>query len=363
MRIHFIGLPHTPFDAEVASSCAFTVKAVNWVTMMTALGHELVVYWGGDDPGLEAEFVSCMSPDEQHAHFGDNPWATIRWDNNEAYWQRFNMRTYHELKNRIRPGDMIAFSAQAWQLAHLVEEFGLEHQIIEPNVGYSGIAAGSAAAFETYAWMHHVYGLHRIEDGRPDDAVIPVYLDPAKFHTGPDQGYAVVIARMVWRKGVDTAVELAHQYGIPLKIMGALGNVDEQGQLWDCEGNVVARPDQGSWEYLGEVGPDVRGDVLAGASMLLAPTRYIEAGNNAHCEALLSGVPVVASDWGAFTDNLDLGVHTFRTIEQGLEAMVHADAMRPKRSGSTRIANAARDKFSMDAVGPLFDAWLQRLAD
>lgn len=51
---------------------------------------------------------------------------------------------------------------------------------IEPGIGYSGVFC-SNRVFESYAWMHHVYGLMGLGDGSWYDAVIPNYFNVNDF--------------------------------------------------------------------------------------------------------------------------------------------------------------------------------------
>lgn len=71
----------------------------------------------------------------------------------------------------------------------------------------------------------------------------------------------------------------------------------------------------------------------------------------------MSGVPVICSDWGAFTETVRDGIDGYRcsTLADYLEAVEQIDGL-----DRTQIAVDARARFSLDAVAPLYDRWLRR---
>lgn len=109
--------------------------------------------------------------------------------------------------------------------------------------------------------------------------------------------------------------------------------------------------------YVGEVGKAARAELLASASALIVPTLYVEPFGGVAVEAMFAGCPVVASDWGAFTETVtpDVG-RRFRTLRQGCEAV---EAVRTLDRAA--VAEAARARYSLEAVRPRFRAWFEQL--
>lgn len=358
MTIHFVALPHTRFDDVASSSCAYTVKGVRWSRMMQDLGWDFIVYGSGDHTPVDVNFVSCLSDQDREDIFGtDKAVPDLEWDPfTQAYWTLFHTRAHREIVKRWRDGDVIAVSASGWGGVDAFSDLG---PVIEPHVGYPGIGNSLGAAFESYAWMHHVYGLKNIVFGRENDAVIPNFLDEAQFtHGAPPSGYLLYLGRMNYKKGVDIAAQIAITYGMPL-IMAGAGAMELNGTILCEDGTHVA--DAGLVTYEGLVGPERRADLLAHANALLVPTRYIEPFGTVHAEAMLSGVPVLASDWGVFTETIegDVDGATFHTLDEALEQLPRV--LQHRQSDSDEIYTRAKYRFSMEAVGPRFDHWLHRL--
>src|SRR5206468_4031029 len=118
--------------------------------------------------------------------------------------------------------------------------------IVEPGIGYEGVFA-PYRAFESYAWMHYVYGLTHQSDGNWYDAVIPNYFDPAAFPFRESKDdYALYLGRLIRRKGLDVAVQVTRQIGMRLVVAG-------QGRLQNAAEGLDFQ--DGHVEFVGSVGP------------------------------------------------------------------------------------------------------------
>jgi glycosyltransferase involved in cell wall biosynthesis len=106
--------------------------------------------------------------------------------------------------------------------------------------------------------------------------------------------YALVASRLSEEKGIDTAIEAAALSGVPLRIAGEGPARDE----------LARRVERGSAqvELLGRVGRDRLAELLAGAAMLLMPSRYHEFAPFSAIEAMAAGVPVLASRLGGLPE-------------------------------------------------------------
>jgi glycosyltransferase involved in cell wall biosynthesis len=127
--------------------------------------------------------------------------------------------------------------------------------------------------------------------------VLPHYLPSealADSSRADDGGYAVVAARLASEKGIDTAIEAAALAHIPLRVAGdgpARDYLVELANLAGGEVNFTGRLDRAGLER-----------ELAGAAMLLMPSRYHEFSPYSALEAMAAGVPVIASDLGGLPE-------------------------------------------------------------
>jgi glycosyltransferase involved in cell wall biosynthesis len=135
--------------------------------------------------------------------------------------------------------------------------------------------------------------------GVPADRLemVPHYLPAEAFaerSRAGDGRHALVASRLAPEKGIDTAIEAAALSGVPLRVAGEGPAAAELGELAARSGAPV--------EFTGRLDrPSVERE-LAGAAMLLMPSRYHEFAGYAALEAMAAGVPVVASSLGALPE-------------------------------------------------------------
>jgi glycosyltransferase involved in cell wall biosynthesis len=219
-------------------------------------------------------------------------------------------------------------------------------------VGYEGILPVSHCAFESAAWMHHVYGLKAMRDGRWFDRVIPNYFDPDElpFSRETPGENLLYVGRLISRKGVHTAAQIAEAMGKELVVAGPGAIAHTDGELIVMGEGVIGGPVR----YVGTLGVKERAEVMGKAACLLAPTTYIEPFGGVAVEAMLTGCPVVATDWGAFTETVQPGVsgYRFRTLQQGVDAVERALELNREAVREYAVA-----RYSLDAVAPLYEEW------
>lgn len=134
------------------------------------------------------------------------------------------------------------------------------------------------------------------ELGLPAGAVevLPHYLPEEAFarHSRADEGgYALVVSRLSVEKGIDTAIEAAAVCGVPLRVAGE-GPAEAELRRLAADLGAPA-------EFLGRLDRPALDSELAGAAMLLMPSRYHEFAGYSALEAMAAGVPVLVSTLGA----------------------------------------------------------------
>ena len=365
MKLILVGFPHTRFNDTEFAHCAFTAKAVRLVEMLRSeCGAHVTVLWGGDPDGLNTansdEFISLLSAEEQRRLHGDNLPATILhldWSEATAHWRMINHRSAAWLHCWAKEGDIVMTMSGS-------NHDGLYHELphlkwVEPCVGYAGISMKTKAkAYESYAWMHHLYGRYGINDGNPLDAVIPNFYRPDDFYTGQDGGYLLFIGRQIRRKGIEHVVEIARRMQRPLIIAGQGGRIDGGNLI--CDDTTVVPLDGVDVNHVGTVRAPERAALYAEASCTLVPTLYIEPWGGVFSEAMLSGVWPVTTNWGGFTDWIPPQAR-FGSIDNAVEAVEWAIANRGSYTDGSPLRDFAIGVFGLKTCAELYSRWLERI--
>ena len=316
--------------------------------MLRNAGHDVLVYWGGDRAD-----VSLMPVEEQEQFFGKwNPASlpVIDWKPQNPYWKVFHQRAISEITERVGPTDIIGFIGGC-VAQEVIDVFKQTHTVIEPGVGYEGISPDTFACFETYAWMHNRYGACGIGNGRAFDTVIPNAVFPDEWYTSESRGYALFVGRLIQRKGPHVAAEIANAAGLKLLMAGGGVAHKEPGRIIATDGTVI----KGDVEHVGPVVGEDRKRLFAEAEVLICPTLYIGPWEGVHAEAMMSGVPVVAPDYGAFTETLPVE-YRYRNMSQAVKAV--------KRGQMTRGSEWRRHAINLcgvDRCERMYDDWIDRL--
>lgn len=366
--LHVVALPHTTLT-EKDAQCAYSMKVLKFVPMMQAEGHHVILY-GPDEIDCEPDdhVVITTEADRRRWGYGGpsgyDTTTAFEWDAGQPYWFESCQRASDALRERLpreRRGHYLCLATSTQAAipdAHAGPRWN-NPITCEWGVGYIGTDARSWAAYESYAWMHHVYGIKSVHDGtfgdgRAFDAVVPNFFDASQFSVArnPSCRYVLFIGRVIQRKGPHVAAAIAKRIGLPLVIAGP-GARRVDGVLTTQEGV----PIPGDVEYVGGVGFAERNELMQNAAATLVPTLYVEPFGGVAVEAMLAGCPVLASDWGSFTEIVTPNVGArFRTPLQGAAAFGEVQKLNRKE-----IRRAAKARFSQEAVGPIFTRWFDQL--
>lgn len=303
--------------------------------MMMKLGHEVILYASEDNEAECTELVTCILKSQQ-------PKGLPEFGPDNHYFKHMNDYAILEMESRLQPKDFICLIAGLAQKP--IADAYPDHMAVEFGIGYEGVFS-KYQVFESYAWMHYVYGMNHAQsqqdvDGSFYHAVIPNYFEPEDFPMAKKKDdYFLFIGRLIDRKGYNIAVEVCKKMGYKLKIAG-------QG----------TPPDYG--EYVGVVKPKERGELMSKARAVFVPTIYIEPFGGVHIEAMMCGTPVITTDFGAFTETFTPGVHGFRcsTFEEFLLATTKVDKLNPKE-----IRRHALDHYSTDVIALKYEKYFEKL--
>lgn len=339
MRIHLATpTPHRDLTTNWEPD-AYVGKALRLCRMLTGLGHDVYLY-SGPENDAPAEHITVVSAEDRVRWFGDTDWdETVfnEFDPMSAPWMTMNSRTVVAMQERIEPTDVIFLTMGSAQAA--IQQAFPNHVVAESGVGYSGVLHTTHRCFESHSWMHYIWGRTGVEDGRFFDCVIPNSFDQADYVLGSGGGeYLLFMGRLTERKGLEVVRQLAKDHWVVTAGQGeALDGVEHLGVKRGAE----------------------KASLLAGARAVLAPSVYVEPFGGVAVEAMLSGRPVIASPFGAFSETVSHGTTGFlcHTLQDFRDAADAADDLDPKT-----IREWALDRFTLEVCAPQYDRWLGQLA-
>lgn len=356
MKLHLVHLPHAHVSRDV-TVCAFTTKAAKAIKMLGSRGWEIILYGGelSDTQGY-AELVPIYTDAEQKQWFGDMdanmlPIVAGNWQASSPQFVITNARAALEISRRYQPGDLILLGGGLAQQAITNALPMPQYLACEWAAGYSGWYL-PFVCFESQAWRHHMYGVNGIHDGRWFDTVIPNFFDPDDWTLHEKEDYLVFVGRLISRKGPQIAAEIARELGMPLLVAGSGMKETSEGLIVCHDGTRI----EGDVHYVGTVGREERDKLIGRARTLLCPTTYIEPFGAVAVEAPLCGTASVATDWGAFTEIVP-SERRFRTLQEGCDAVERAMGCDP-----ATLQAEALERFSLEAVAPLYERWFEELS-
>lgn len=361
-RFHVIGLPWTRTNDDHIT-CAYTQKCVKFSRMMLDRGHEVFLYSGINNTAPCTEHIVAITPEEQADILGT---TQAPWNRDHPAWVAMNMRAAYEIARRSKAGSH-DFLCLITSVQEPIAQALPWLQAVEFGIGYPGTFA-NFRVFESHAWRHTIYGKDQGTDweGRWYDAVIPNYFDPDDFFVRPPSTppYFLYVGRGIWRKGTQIAADVAQHLGVDLVLAG------QEIEGWPTYGLKV-----------GPVGPVERAGLMSGATALFAPTTYGGPFEGVVVESLLSGTPVITTDFGAFCETVQPGdgwrCNTMAEfVDAGRAALAEADepvdsdsnlqwlpdVVKPLfLSNRTLRRERAIARYSLEAVAPRYERYFDRV--
>ncbi len=354
--VHLIGPgPHSETTLAWTPD-AYSAKTRRLGDMLTSRGYKVVLYGGTRNESNVSQFVPLVSFEERERwmpNFSPHLEVWSNYDVNIEPWRVFNARAAAEVRKRAQPSDILGLTMGG---AHkpIADALGdLKLYVVETGIGYAGVWA-PFRVWESRAWETYMAGRDQI-DHRQFDVVIPNAYDPDELPLGTGQGgYHLFASRFVARKGVAIAAQATKALGVPLVIIGPdllehTGNT-YRGVDTSVEGDHIT--------HLGPVGPKDRAQIMGAAIAIWTPTLYCEPFGGVGVEANFTGTPIIASDFGAFQEQVSHGFNGYlcRTLQQFVDAGRAAPNL-----NRAAIRENAISRWSTAVVAPMYDAYFQQL--
>lgn len=338
MRIHLLSLPHYQttwaYDLD-----GFNVMGIRFATLLKKLGHTVYFYASEENDAPCDELITVVTKAEQHAALAPGAYQHAVIEAHTPLSKLSIPRMITEIGKRKQPRDLICTigggSQQEVTAAHP------ELMPVEYSIGYVG-SYSPYRVFQSEAWRHLTYGRFGFDMVRFFDTVIPGFFDITKFPVSATPGdYLVYVGRLVPRKGISVVCDVAKAAGVPLKFIG------------HGDTSLVTHG-----EYLGALHETERNAVVAGAKALICPTLYVEPYGCISPESQLSGVPVISTDCGGFTETVEHGKTGFRCRLFG----EFVDAVgKVNQLDRGYIRRRARKLYSMETAARAYQAYFARL--
>lgn len=353
-RFHILGIPHT-ISVEAYSACAFTQKVVRLCRMMTDLGHE-VIHYGNEKSDVHAEHVTVTTLDDLERSYPGHDWGAQgfpTFSTDDPIYEVFRVNAATEIRRRQKPGDFLLcpFGNGHRPTAESVSDL----TVVESGIGYPGGTFAPFRVFESYCIMHVYQGMERLSAASNSmwyDVVIPNAFDPGQFiFSSEKEDYLLALGRVGPGKGTHMALQIAEATGHKLIIAGP-GSVDQSQARTD-------RPISEYVEHVGVVGPAQRARLLSRAGATICASTYLEPFCGVQIESMLSGTPVISTDWGAFAEFNPHGKTGYRcrTFEQFEWAVRNIGWISPHTCRSWAIEN-----FSLKRIAAMYEEYFWSVA-
>ena len=352
-RIHLLGLPHTKTTLDF-TACAYTMKVWKFCKMMEGRGHHLMHYGHEESNPAADELISVISKQEWDAIYGEHDFKSslFTYDTNDNAYQTFYRNAISEIRKRKQPGDIIL---PFWGAG--VRPICDAHSdliTIEPGIGYAHGHWANYKIFESYAIYHAYCGLDSVGTCNQKwyDVVIPNYFDLDEFkYSDKKEDYFLFVGRVYDGKGLNIAIQATEAMGAKLKVAGQLSDhYADSNYKWPAH-----------VEFVGYAGLDKRKELMKGAIASFLPSMYVEPFGGVQIENLLSGTPVITTDWGAFSENNIEGVTGYRcrTFEDFVSAATNC------KNGKIKSIDCRNhgETFSLENIAPKYEKFFSRVTD
>ncbi len=271
-----------------------TERVIHWLTEeLVALGHEVTLFASGDSH-TSAELAPLWP-------------KALRLDGAVKDPCALHMTMLEEVRRRAAEFDVLHFHLDYYPfslfsrqptpfLTTLHGRLDLpEHQPVFTTFSSIPVISISDSQRKPVPQARFIATIHH---GMPEQLLTPQPIQPA---------YLAFVGRISPEKGVEHAVRIAQDCGLPLKIAAKIDRVDRE-YFEERIRPLLSLP---GMEHIGEIGDAEKAAFISGAIALLAPINWPEPFGLVMIEAMACGTPVIAFNRGAVPEILDHGLTGF----------------------------------------------------
>jgi glycosyltransferase involved in cell wall biosynthesis len=316
--------------------------------MMLPFGHEVIEYSNEGSESEASEHVVILEKERfrelKKLYKQEQPNEAASTDS--TIYKEFSEILNRELLGRVRPGDIIC---HPFGIAHsYLGELLPQARHVEIGIGYTQCAF-PLRIYETYTWWAWHQGKEQAA-GNAYQWVCPMMYDTDHWEPSYEDGkYLLYFGRVIECKGLQIVKEIARNVDMPVKVVGESTPEWLEAFLKDAPKNLT---------YHSPVTGKDRSELLRNAYAMLMPTLYTEPFGGAGVEGQLCGTPLLASDFGAFSETVIHGYSGYRckTLGDWLQAVRNV-----KNLNRRAIASSSRAKYSLQSVGSQMDKIMRQI--
>jgi glycosyltransferase involved in cell wall biosynthesis len=289
-----------------------TERVVHWLTEeLVALGHDVTLFASGDSrtsAKLEATWPKALRldgsvRDPNALHMVMLERVRQKCDDEEFDFIHFHLDYYPFSLFLRQPTPFVTTLHGRLDLP--------EHQPVFTTFSSAPVISISDAQRRPVPQANWIRTIHH---GLPETLCTPQAVKPE---------YLGVLGRIAPEKGVDRAIRIAAQSGIPLKIAAKVDRSD-----LDYYNEVIRPMIDGNplVEFIGEIGDAEKPEFLSGAMALLLPIDWPEPFGLVMIEAMACGTPVIAYNRGSVPEIVREGLTGF-VVEDENAAVAAVDRL------------------------------------
>ena len=358
-RCHVFDIPYSTGEAWW-TFCGHSVKVYTFCLMMQN-DIEIIYYGHGKSEVPCHEHVVVMDDEILNITYGDieKPFYWEDGHQDDFAHRIFSSNSVDALRRTYNDGDFMFF---VWGKGHKYIKNNFKHNL---NFSFEHIGHFSHPICERRIYnSKYIRGYHEgfVHANRSQylDFVIPnTIVSDSLEYSDSKEDYMLFVGRVIPLKGVEIAVQLSLDTGVPLIIAGP-GDLDWclSHSLYDVSIKSTEELKKRGVHFVGQIDVEERKKLMRDAKFLICPTIYPEPGGKVILESLYCGSPVICADTGGSPEYNKHGVTGFccERYSEYIDAINKIDTI-----SATDCNSWIRDNHSFEAIKPKYLEYFETL--